>query len=382
MNNKYIHGINTNQYQSKANQNNPNPLPNFNINNQRFSSDFLISPFKEEESPPSNPQKNLNLLINLNAQNISKNQEKPTEKSKTLMKSDLKDSNNIININSNSNNNINRINNNNINNDITVSNNNMDKLQELLESKKLINTLCSIKTSTSQNINYEEIKLLPNLFLDLQEALKKSNQNVQELKETIKEKINTEKKLKQKLKQIENENKAIIIENNLLKKENLEMKQKFNMNCDLQTQCDEKTNDNSKLRKMHGFFGSIEYSLTETKNIIQSMGTTIKYLFTGRVGVNDLSGPVGIYEVVGEQAKYGIDSLLYLLAYLSVNVGIVNLIPFPAFDGGHILFLIIEKIRRKPVSPNIEATITGIGFICLMLLMIYVTFHDVIRIFT
>ena len=139
---------------------------------------------------------------------------------------------------------------------------------------------------------------------------------------------------------------------------------------------------NSKLRKMHGFFGSIEYSLTETKNIIQSMGTTIKYLFTGRVGVNDLSGPVGIYEVVGEQAKYGIDSLLYLLAYLSVNVGIVNLIPFPAFDGGHILFLIIEKIRRKPVSPNIEATITGIGFICLMLLMIYVTFHDVIRIFT
>ena len=250
MNNKYIHGINTNQYQSKANQNNPNPLANFNINNQRFSSDFLISPFKEEESPPSNPQKNLNLLINLNAQNISKNQEKPTEKSKTLTKSDLKDSNNIININSN-NNNLNRINNNNINNDITVSNNNMDKLQELIESKKLINTLCSIKTSTSQNINYEEIKLLPNLFLDLQEALKKSNQNVQELKETIKEKINTEKKLKQKLKQIENENKAIIIENNLLKKENLEMKQKFNMNCDLQTQCDEKTNDNSKLRKIN-----------------------------------------------------------------------------------------------------------------------------------
>ena len=139
---------------------------------------------------------------------------------------------------------------------------------------------------------------------------------------------------------------------------------------------------NSAIRKMRGLGGSIEYAFIETKNILLSMGTTIKYLFIGRVGVNDLSGPVGIYEVVGEQAKYGIDSLMYLLAYLSINVGVVNLIPFPAFDGGHILFLIIEKIRRKPVSSNVEATITGIGFICLMLLMVYVTLHDVIRIFT
>ncbi len=138
----------------------------------------------------------------------------------------------------------------------------------------------------------------------------------------------------------------------------------------------------SKLKKLRGLAGSFEYSFVETKNIILSMGTTLKYLFTGRVGVNDLSGPVGIYEVVDEQAKYGIDSLLYLMAYLSINVGIVNLVPFPAFDGGHILFLIIEKIRRKPVSANVEATITGIGFVCLMILMIYVTFHDVIRIFT
>ena len=107
------------------------------------------------------------------------------------------------------------------------------------------------------------------------------------------------------------------------------------------------------------------------------MVDTVKYLFTGRLGVQDLSGPVGIYEVVDSQAKYGVANLLYLLAYLSVNVGIINLIPFPAFDGGHILFLLIEKIRRKPVSPNVEATITGIGFVLLMLLMLYVTFHDV-----
>ena len=138
---------------------------------------------------------------------------------------------------------------------------------------------------------------------------------------------------------------------------------------------------NSKTVKMKGFVGSVKYAVLETKDIILSMGTTIKYLFTGKLGVNDLSGPVGIYEVVDEQAQYGIDSLLYLLAYLSINVGVINLIPFPAFDGGHILFLLIEKVRGKPVSSNVEATITGIGFICLILLMIYITGHDVINLF-
>lgn len=137
----------------------------------------------------------------------------------------------------------------------------------------------------------------------------------------------------------------------------------------------------SKIITKKGLIGSIEYAYQETKNIILSMGTTLKYLFTGHLSVNDLSGPVGVYKVVDQESKYGIASLLYLMAYLSVNVGIINLIPFPAFDGGHILFLIIEKIRRKPISPNVEATITGIGFVCLMLLMIYVTFHDVLNLF-
>lgn len=137
----------------------------------------------------------------------------------------------------------------------------------------------------------------------------------------------------------------------------------------------------SKIVKKHGLIDSIEYAFVETKNIILSMGTTLKYLFTGKLGVKDLSGPVGIYEVVDDQSKNGIDSLLYLLAYLSINVGIMNLIPFPAFDGGHILFLLIEKVRGKPVSAKVEATITGIGFICLILLMIFVTFNDVINLF-
>ena len=135
----------------------------------------------------------------------------------------------------------------------------------------------------------------------------------------------------------------------------------------------------SKTENLKGLGGSIKYSVLQTREMLVTMYETLKYLFTGRLGVNDLSGPVGVYEIVDQESHNGVNNLLYLLAYLSINVGVINLIPFPAFDGGHILFLIIEKIRRKPVDVNIEATITGIGFVCLMIMMIYITFHDVLN---
>ena len=87
------------------------------------------------------------------------------------------------------------------------------------------------------------------------------------------------------------------------------------------------------------------------------MWDTIKYLFKGKVGVNQLSGPVGIYSIVDSQAEQGLEALLYLVAYLSINVGLINLLPLPAFDGGRILFLFIEKIFRKPVSKRVEGII-------------------------
>ena len=108
---------------------------------------------------------------------------------------------------------------------------------------------------------------------------------------------------------------------------------------------------------------------------------TLKQLFTGGVSASDLSGPVGIYSIVDSQSKKGLQSIIYLTAYLSMNVGVINLIPFPAFDGGRVLFLIIEKIRRKPINAKTEAMINSIGFMLLMLLMVYVTFNDILRLF-
>ena len=130
-----------------------------------------------------------------------------------------------------------------------------------------------------------------------------------------------------------------------------------------------------------GFFASIRYAFGKFFSMIEQMFFTVLYLFTGKLGLDMLSGPVGIYNVVGEAGKAGIMSLVSLLAMLSVNVGFINILPLPAFDGGHALFLIIEKIKGSPVSPKVENIIHNIGFILLMILMVYITFNDIIRFF-
>jgi len=129
------------------------------------------------------------------------------------------------------------------------------------------------------------------------------------------------------------------------------------------------------------FFKSIKYSFEKTGNLIKQMVLIVKYLFTGKLELNNLSGPVGIYQVVDQARTLGFLNIIYLIAYLCINVGFINFIPFPAFDGGRILFLIIEKIKGSKVNPKIENIIHSIGFVLLMILMVFVTYNDIIRIF-
>lgn len=130
-----------------------------------------------------------------------------------------------------------------------------------------------------------------------------------------------------------------------------------------------------------GFGNAIVYAYKKTGTLFQTMWETIKCLFTGKVGVDDFSGPVGIYNLVGAQAKQGFEAILYLAAYLSVNVGFINLLPLPAFDGGRIFFLIIEKIIGKEIPKNVENIIHSIGFLLLIGLLIFITFNDIIKLF-
>jgi regulator of sigma E protease len=130
-----------------------------------------------------------------------------------------------------------------------------------------------------------------------------------------------------------------------------------------------------------GFIESINYAFTKTFAILHQMVLVIWYLIIGKLKLSTLAGPLGIYSIVGDAAKYGILNLMYLNALISINVGFINLLPIPAFDGGRLLFLVIEKIKGKPVDPKVENIVHTIGFAFLMILMVLVTFNDIIRLF-
>lgn len=128
----------------------------------------------------------------------------------------------------------------------------------------------------------------------------------------------------------------------------------------------------------HGLLPAIKFTGRKFAAFAKQMVITFKYLFSGRVGLKDMSGPVGIYSIVGDAAKENtLLNLTNLTALLCINVGLLNLIPFPAFDGGRILFLLIEKIKGKPVNPKVENAINTVGFILLMLLIVVVTVSDI-----
>lgn len=130
-----------------------------------------------------------------------------------------------------------------------------------------------------------------------------------------------------------------------------------------------------------GFVNALEYAFSKFASTISTMNSIIGNLILGKLSINSLSGPVGMYSVVGQSIALGFNSLLFLTAYLSINLGYVNFLPFPAFDGGRILFVIIEKIKGSPVNPKLENTLHNIGFILLMILMLVITFNDILRLF-
>ena len=136
-----------------------------------------------------------------------------------------------------------------------------------------------------------------------------------------------------------------------------------------------------ELKRETGFLNSLIYAFRKTGSLINQMVHIIFYLITGQLAFNNLSGPVGIYEAVGVTAKAGFASLIYLLGYISLNVGFMNLLPIPAFDGGRLFFLIIEKIKGSPVSAKVENTVHAIGMFFLLGLMVIITFNDILRIF-
>lgn len=121
----------------------------------------------------------------------------------------------------------------------------------------------------------------------------------------------------------------------------------------------------------HGFYRS----LSTVKMVLDSLIG----MLNGRFGLEAVSGPVGVAEVVGDAAKSGIPQLIYIVSILSINLGVFNLIPFPALDGGRFLLLIVEGIRKKPLPKNVESYINFVGIIILFAFMIFITCKDIFK---
>lgn len=144
----------------------------------------------------------------------------------------------------------------------------------------------------------------------------------------------------------------------------------------------------------HMSLGFTVYGIKKTPlNVLKEAGNSVLYygriifaslsdLLRGRESINDLSGPVGIVTAIGQAASYGWQDLLEMLALITVNVGIFNLLPFPALDGGKVVFLLIEGVTGHAVPEKIQSGLTVAAFALLFGLMIFATYNDILRLIT
>lgn len=124
---------------------------------------------------------------------------------------------------------------------------------------------------------------------------------------------------------------------------------------------------------------NVYYAFYETGSFLESIFENLKMLFTGKVGIDQMTGPIGISNMVSQTT--GFADFIYLLALVSISLGITNLLPIPALDGGKLLILIIEAIRRKPMKEELEIGIQLAGFFILISLTIFISYKDILRIF-
>jgi regulator of sigma E protease len=123
----------------------------------------------------------------------------------------------------------------------------------------------------------------------------------------------------------------------------------------------------------------VAFAFEQTGKFILNIFDSIKIIFTGKMKMDQLVGPVGISEMVVK--TNGLFNFIYLMSLVSVSLGVTNLLPIPALDGGKILILIIEWIRRKPLKEEVEIKIQMIGLTVLLLFSLYITYKDILRIF-
>ncbi|MEK7097884.1 MAG: site-2 protease family protein [Patescibacteria group bacterium] len=136
-----------------------------------------------------------------------------------------------------------------------------------------------------------------------------------------------------------------------------------------------------KLSVHRAVYEGLKMTINLTVATAVGMAGFFKDVFTAKANLSQISGPIGIIGLVGEASKFGLIYLLSFTAFLSINLAILNIIPFPALDGGRIFLLLIESIKRSPINAKITGWVNAAGFAILIVLMLVITFHDIIKLF-
>ncbi|HEC24449.1 MAG TPA: RIP metalloprotease RseP [bacterium] len=132
--------------------------------------------------------------------------------------------------------------------------------------------------------------------------------------------------------------------------------------------------------KYDGILKSFYSSVKEIWFIIYITVVSLFYLIIGKLPASDLGGPIMIAQLSGRAAGLGVSDFFYFIAFISVSIGLVNLFPIPALDGGHLLFSTIEMIKKSPLSVKFQETAAKVGFALLILLLLFVSYNDIIRV--
>ena len=126
---------------------------------------------------------------------------------------------------------------------------------------------------------------------------------------------------------------------------------------------------------------SVTESFRQTYAIVELMVVIVAKLLTGDISIDTVGGPIMIAQMAGDQAKAGVSSLFQFIAVISVNLAVINLLPIPVLDGGHLLFFVIEAVKGRPVNLKVREIAQQVGMVILIMLMILVFYNDIIRLF-
>jgi len=125
----------------------------------------------------------------------------------------------------------------------------------------------------------------------------------------------------------------------------------------------------------------VKHAYYQSVSSIKIIWQSLFDLVTGRYGVEQLSGPVGTTNAISEVAKEGLPNLTFMIVLITMNLGVFNLLPLPALDGGRLVFLIVELVRGKPIKPEYEGYVHFAGIVIMMLFMVFITYKDIVKLF-